>query len=239
MSEQFGKDVGSARPYLSARSRAMWSVLFLIVHGVVIGAAIASTFAEIDLLKRIESGEIVSDAEPLANDNRQAFIGLIYNLSFLLAAISFLVWLYRVSRNLDPLGLQNQRFSSWWSVVCWFIPIITLFRPYQVMKEIWKGSLTGLHPDPMDSIEVPTSPLLGPWWATWLIGGFIGNFVFWAFFRGLETVQEFITADFASIVADSFLLIALVLVVTLIWQITANQEARSSERLRHLTPSNN
>ncbi len=232
MSDQLDKGADSTRLYLSARSRAIWSVLFLIVFGVVIGASIASTAAEIALLQRIESGDIVSDAEALANDERQAFIGIIYLMSFLLAAISFFVWLYRVSKNLAPLGLQDQRFSSWWAIICWLIPIIMLFRPYQVVKEIWKGSLPGLYPEvPVSSIEVPTSPLLGPWWATWLIGGFIGNFVTLTFFRGPETLQQFITADLASIAADSFLLIALVLVVTLIWQITANQEGRFSERL--------
>ena len=75
------------------------------------------------------------------------------------AGVAFLMWTYRASQNLVAMGVQL-RYSSGWAVGCWFIPIISLFRPYQAMKEIWKRS----HPNRYD----PDALLVDVWWALWL-----------------------------------------------------------------------
>ena len=221
------------RPFLSARSRAKWCAFFLVAYGIIAIAAMASTIAEISLLQRIESGAFVSEAEAVSNDERQATIAGLYFFAIVAAAITFFMWIYRTSNNLAALGWQDQRFSPGWAVGCWFVPIIGLFRPYQVVNEIWKGSLPGPRPETKQAqVNLPTSPLIGPWWAAWLVVGWIGNLVIRVYFSESSTVSDFIAADFVSVVADGIGLIALALVVTLIWQITANQERRHHERAR-------
>lgn len=62
------------------------------------------------------------------------------------------------------------RFTPGWSVAYYFIPILNLFRPYQVMREIWHVS--GNPEKHKDQDE--GSPLLSWWWGLWLVSGFIG-----------------------------------------------------------------
>ncbi len=194
---------------------------FLVAHGLFVIASMISTVWEIGLLQRIESGEFVSEAEALDNDNRQAAIGMLYLVTLVVVVISFLIWIHRASKNLAPLGWEDQRFSPGWAVGWWFIPIMSLFRPYQVVKEIWNGSYPGI------SSDAPTSPLLGWWWATWLLSGWIGNGAFKIYLPSDATVSDLITADWFYVVSDAITMVALVLIAILIWQVTSNQEKRS------------
>ena len=85
--------------------------------------------------------------------------------AFIATVVLFLMWMHRVSRNLQPLGAHGQRFSPGWAVGWWFIPIFFLFRPFQVMAEIWKGS-GGTLSDTWREESVPA--LLPWWWALWV-----------------------------------------------------------------------
>ena len=224
--------VDPVNPYRSPSARARLSMIFLVLNGIATIAAIVSTIMQIDLLQRIDSGIFVPNSDMLANDNRQLLIAQIGLGSLALAAVTFLIWLYRASKNLAPLGTQNQEYSPGWAVGYWFIPIVSFFVPYQVVKEIWKGSLPEPYSQiPTASAELPTSPLLLPWWIAWLAGIWAGNITAFLWF-GTTTVQELIVSDVITLMSNAALLIALVLVLILIWQITRNQERRHAERSR-------
>ena len=206
------------RRYKCPVTRARLFLMFLAILGVIIALYIWSNLAEIQLLQRIEQGELVSLSEAESNDNRQATIGIIYLLGYIATIIAFLFWIHRVSKNLKPLGVEHQRFSPCWAVGWWFIPIMNLFRPYQVMKDIWAGSYPHQEFDPV-------SPLLGPWWAIFLLSGWVGN-ISWRLVISGDTVEEFIVADWVAVASDIGTLIAGILVATLVFQITSNQKKK-------------
>ena len=54
--------------------------------------------------------------------------------------ILLLLWYYRNHRNLAALGASELRFTPGWAVVWWFIPILNLWKPYQVTVEVMKAS---------------------------------------------------------------------------------------------------
>ena len=80
----------------------------------------------------------------------QIIILLRGGLSFLqipvrvLTIVFFLQWFRRAYFNLRLLGRRPDHSDSW-AVISWFIPILNLFRPYSIMKEIWydTGATTG------------------------------------------------------------------------------------------------
>lgn len=85
---------------------------------------------------------------------------------FIALVILFSAWVYRVNSNARALGAQGMRFSPRWAVGWFFVPIMNLFRPYQVVREAWKAS------DPKvltqwDQIKTPL--LLKAWWVMWLL----------------------------------------------------------------------
>ena len=136
------------------------------------------------------------------------------------------MWIHQASKNLVALGVHYQRFSPGWAVGWWFVPVMSLFRPYQVMKEIWRGSYPDIGiGDQAAWRNVPVSSLLGWWWAALLLHGWVLNVGIKLFIRG-ETVSQVITADWIFVVGDVIEIMASILVFALVWQITSNQEKR-------------
>jgi hypothetical protein len=54
--------------------------------------------------------------------------------------VIFLYCIYRLYRNIEALGTTKLKISLRWSIISWFIPIYNLWKPYQVMKDIWSAS---------------------------------------------------------------------------------------------------
>ena len=97
---------------------------------------------------------------------------ILYVVVLIVCTIVFLMWLYRARRNLPALGSGDVRWSPGWSIAWWFIPIMSLFRPSQVVKETWQAS------DP-ESFPVwrrePPPAIYGWWWGLFLVYGIASN----------------------------------------------------------------
>jgi len=97
---------------------------------------------------------------------------LLYVIIIIICIVVFLMWLYRARSNLPALGAADVRWSPGWSIVCWFIPIMSLFRPYQVVRETWQASdpasLPGWRSDPPPDI-------FGWWWGLFLVYSYASN----------------------------------------------------------------
>jgi hypothetical protein len=95
--------------------------------------------------------------------------GVIQAILAIVSGIAFLVWTYRTNKGLRAWSAEPMKFTPGWSVGWYFIPIANLFKPYQVMKEIWSVSHTGEERD--DAIVVS-------WWTLWVVSNFVGRFAF-------------------------------------------------------------
>lgn len=103
-------------------------------------------------------------------------IGLYY-----LTAVFFIMWLRRAYYNLWAASPGSVSYSEGWAAGAWFVPILNLFRPYQIMREIWTGT-QGLVPHKFPEAHPPA--LVGYWWAAHIsmsvigyISRYIGNAV--------------------------------------------------------------
>jgi hypothetical protein len=96
-------------------------------------------------------------------------VGIVQALWFLVSAALFLVWFRRAYINLAPLGARGLRYGRWWTVGAWVLPVFSLFRPKQLLNDIWRASDPALPPDMGDDWRRrPVTPLLGWWWTTFL-----------------------------------------------------------------------
>jgi hypothetical protein len=73
--------------------------------------------------------------------------------------VPYCIWVYRANLNCRNFSLIV-RFTPEWAVGCHFVPIINLFRPCQVMQEIYKVSR-----NPRTWHNDRPSILVGIWWA--------------------------------------------------------------------------
>ena len=126
--------------YQAPRVRATWTLSLLVVFGLAVLAAAVSAVLEIGLLRDLQDGDAVSISETTGNDDRQRVVSSLYFVTFVSTAVAFCLWIHRVSRNLGPLTTEERRFSPRWAVIWWFVPLMQLFLPYQVVREVWRGS---------------------------------------------------------------------------------------------------
>jgi len=190
--------------------------------------AIGSDLLEWRLLGRLEAGELVPDSELLANDDRQAAMGLLQLGVFVVAAVFFLRWFHRAYSNLEPLGARNLRFGKGWAVGAWFVPILNIWRPKQIANDLWRAS----DPDaPAEQGETShgggVPALLAFWWAAFLLAG-------WTLIAGspfeAETLADLKRTTLSYLASDSLDAVAAVLAVVVVRWTSARQEARA-ERL--------
>lgn len=69
---------------------------------------------------------------------------LIQILTAVAATIVLLWWIYRVSVNVRRLGATGLRFTPVWSVGWFLVPVANLWKPYQILKELWTASANPL-----------------------------------------------------------------------------------------------
>jgi len=198
-------------PYRPAHQLVKWLTILLVAYAAIHLAALASGWLEIDLLQRAADEEI-TDAEAEASDQRQALIGLAQLGSLIALIVLFCLWIPRANRNARAIGATGMRFTPRWCVIWYVIPIMSLFRPYQAMKEIWMASAPA---DATPWQQRATSPVLGVWWALWLTSIVTGQLSFrltmWA--EDLDGYLMASWASFAGSAVDLALAIAAMLVV--------------------------
>jgi len=101
---------------------------------------------------------------------RQVEVGIMALLQFVVLlgmGACFLVWTFRLNKNLRALGVSGLRNAPAWAVAYFFIPILSLYRPYQVFREIWQASDPGPAARTGQAWQNGKSPaLLGFWWAS-------------------------------------------------------------------------
>lgn len=85
---------------------------------------------------------------------------------FYSCAATFPAWTLMAFESLKSSGIRGLRYTSGWAVGGYFVPVLNLVRPYQVMREIWCGTSLLLHdPKSPEWRSLAASPAVGFWWA--------------------------------------------------------------------------
>ena len=89
-------------------------------------------------------------------------------LTFITSAFMTLAWCFCANENLHALSPDDSkiRYTPGRTVLWWFIPLLNLWMPYNIMAELWSGSLALVH-DP----EYDNENLIFRWWLTFLAIG--------------------------------------------------------------------
>ena len=140
--------------------------------------------------------------------------------TFLAGAFFFLAWLRRLVANVRTLGEGEFAATPNWSVVWWFVPIFSLFKPYQIVADAW--SRLAAKPE-----EESRRTVIG-WWAAYLVGNYLGVFI------GRltpHTVEDFIGQQKLNIAIDALIVIAGILIIRIVLEL----ERRSDVRVKAIT----
>lgn len=160
----------------------IWIMLALDIISVISG------YFQYDLLQMAANGNEISIEQANANDTREQIIGLLYSIAFIISAVTFIQWFRRAYYNLH-LRVTNLSYTEGWAAGSWFVPILCLFRPYQIMRELYVETKALVTRKGVVINSNFTTSTLGVWWTFWLINNVMGQFVF-RYAQRAETIDE-------------------------------------------------
>jgi hypothetical protein len=169
-----------------AHQRARQAQWLLQLGAVAAAVGLWSSWQQLQLIQDLARGANIPDAVVEASDARQQLIGFAQLGLGLVSAVVFLMWTSAITKRLTQLGVTNMKYAPKWSVWGFVIPIINLFRPYQVMSELWKAS--EVVPGPDDPwAKKPTPLIVGVWFAILILDSIVGRL---ASSRTFDTIEQ-------------------------------------------------
>lgn len=131
--------------------------------------AIGSGWAQHEMLVAVQHGAQLTTERASANDSREQIVALAGLVLFIATVIRWLMWQHRAYANLRLIASGETEYTPGWSVGYWFIPLINLFRPYQITAELYRRSEIQNGRDTLGGLSGP--PLVGLWWFAYLAWG--------------------------------------------------------------------
>jgi hypothetical protein len=107
----------------------------------------------------------------LVDATQHASTGLQY--LFWATWLPFGTFLVRANKNARVFGMTSVAFSPasmvWW----YFVPLLSLVRPFQAVKAVWAASA----PTEEDSVAENDSNIVPLWWTAWLVDMFVSRLI--------------------------------------------------------------
>ena len=98
-----------------------------------------------------------------------------FEIAFQLAAtVLFIVWLWRVRSNAEFLCRAVHRRGRGWVVGAWFVPVINLWWPKQIVDDVVAASDPRTHPFTPNLNEIRPTRVVLWWWLSWLAANVVG-----------------------------------------------------------------
>jgi hypothetical protein len=175
------------RPYVSASGKAKWTNGLTIAALVLQVILLISCGLQLQMLYGAQAGAGLDQDIASRNDARQLAVSVATGMAEVAAFIALLFWVYASHANLPALGTTHLDFTNGWAVGWFFVPLANLYKPQQVVSEIWVGS------DPASlQGKAPTGATLVGWWWCWRVLSAIVECVATAFEKETKSIEGFI-----------------------------------------------
>ncbi len=118
------------------------------------------------LFLKQKNGEVLTNNAIENNDMLVGMGSLLFLISFIISGIFIIKWLLAIYYNLEARGVPLRHTKAFviWS---WFIPVINLYKPYQIMNELFAKTLQLIKlRKPDNNTETPS--VIGFWWTLWI-----------------------------------------------------------------------
>lgn len=157
------------------RAKTLITLIWIVLGLEVI--SLVSSGLQYNLLQTVSYGGEITNEAATANDLREQIVGILYLIAYIASGIAFIMWFRRAYFNLHC-RVKGLSFSEGWAAGSWFVPIVNLYRPYQIMKELYvETEKFLLNKNESSTVDLPTN-YLGIWWTLWIVSGVLGQIVF-------------------------------------------------------------
>lgn len=152
-----------------------------------------SSFMQMNIVNEILNGIDVPEDELDSNDFREGAIDILYSVVYLISGVIYIRWFRRAYWNLHT-QTNNLSYTEGWAAGAWFVPILNLFRPYKIMKELYQVTNDLLKGGSNSGFSSDKSGLLGIWWTLWVIAAIVDRISF-RLINKMETPEEFLLSS--------------------------------------------
>jgi Domain of unknown function (DUF4328) len=173
-----------------------------------------------------------------ASGDLYLWVGAFQAVWFPVTAGLWLAWFRRAYRNLPALGARRLRYRLWWAVGAWLLPVFSLFRPKQLLNDIWRASDPSLPPDQAAAWRGgPVAELLGWWWLAFVASVLVRSITTSAvhaaadfMLLGLlpDQLDRFQASAGMQVLADLLTVLCGLLALRVVRRTTARQEERAT-----------
>ena len=160
--------------------------------------ALVSSYFQYSLLQGVINGGEISMEAAEANDSRERLVAIVYLIAYVISAITFIMWFRRAYFNLHQ-KIHTLEHSEGWAAGSWFVPILNLFRPFQIMRELFRETRFLLQAQNYGYNESPSDRNLGLWWTLWIVNNLLSQIVY-RYSKNAETVEELNTLTIIAMV---------------------------------------
>lgn len=206
------------KPNEERAKRAMYVFIAIAGFNVI---ALLSGYLELDLLERIQSNGVYTEEEANASDLRQSVIGLIQITLYITSVFLFLYWFRRAYANLKKIGI-NLKHDDNMTIWSFIIPIISLYRPFQIACEIAEKTEIKIREVDNRYRAAADSTILIVWWILYLIKTFLGQISFRMTLKE-ETLDQMITGRYVLLIGDFVDIIAAIATFYFIKQLSKDE----------------
>ena len=156
----------------TARARAAMILIWIIMALEMI--TLILNINQYFLLKAASVGEMITRETADASDGAKRIIAIVFLLMYILSAVFFIRWFRRAYYNL---GLKAEYLNEkeGWAAGAWFIPIVNLYKPYQMMKEMYVVTIGLLQRHNGNDTPKQKTATIGWWWTLWIINGILSQ----------------------------------------------------------------
>lgn len=172
----------------------IWIILALEIVSLISG------YFQYKLLQTAANGGTISMEIATANDTRERIISIFYLIAYIISAVTFIQWFRRGYYNLH-LRVSYLAQPEGWAAGSWFVPIICLYRPFQIMKEMYEETKELLVKKGISFNQTFSTNALGWWWTLWIINNIIGQLVFRLSMKA-ESIDELISSTMAGMIGN-------------------------------------
>ncbi|MBP5983774.1 MAG: DUF4328 domain-containing protein [Fluviicola sp.] len=201
-------------PLKNNENRAKNAISLLWIIFIMYFVLIFSDILQTLMLNDIKSGITVSMEKVQLNNLRQLIVSYLYLAIFIISAITFILWFRRAYYNLHQ-KVTYLNYSEGWAAGAWFVPVVFLFYPLQIMKELYYETHELLEKNQIQPKAKNNQLIIGFWWALWIIVELLSRYEFIKM-RSATTVDDVLFLTNFSIVSTILALVNTVLIIKLV-----------------------
>ena len=214
--------------YTDIKTKTKILTILLVISIIIKLILCTSITYNIKLINKIQNGLEISETEIEKYEASVRILVISEIAIIILVIIFFFIWLNNAYKNIYTMKIQSIEYTPNWAVGWFFIPILNLFRPFQIIRELWKASNPEYMPNEGISWKSQnTEKIIIFFWTFYLISEiFLRGVIKLSELRETDTAEEMLRSCRITLFQQILYIISAILLIKIVRTITIMQKQK-------------